>query len=221
MKLYESLFILHKSNLTIQRLWKIIEDQQERIHEIANTAVLIIHHITMETVSFMDEFEGDFHNKIEPEFYHRMMNVRKITAPIVKKIKYQQLKKFRNEIVAHPWRDKKGNFVLPDDNKFDVPANWFEAGLLVRYVQYTFELVTKEFRDEIREAMNWVSKQGQPSNPKKDISNTNQELYDLAKEVGALCKELNKPYNLQVMLYEMDGFQFNEVMDNGKPVIRK
>jgi hypothetical protein len=213
MKLYESLFILNKSNTAIQRLWRMINQNQERIIEIENDAVIWSFYIIMEAVSYTKEFEGRFFHNSEPQFKDRIMDVRKITAPVFRKIrKWKHLEDFRNHIIAHPWRDNDGKFTTPNINKYDVPRNWFEIGILAALVNYSYDLIEKEFATEAVNAFTYVNKLNEPPPPKKDISDLNQELYDMAKEVGSICKQLNKPYLLKVFLYEMEGYTFKPVV---------
>ena len=135
-KLFESLFILYKCNKTINRLWPVINERQDHMDPIQEIKIILSNHIKMECVSFLDEFNGAFLDDIEEQYKPRMMEVRQITAPIIRRIrKWTDLEKFRNNIIAHPWRNK-GEFAIPDSQFYNVPRSWFEVALLVNLMNY-------------------------------------------------------------------------------------
>lgn len=200
-QLYESLFILHKCNTTINRLWSIIEKSQNRINEIEDFALLFTNYIKMESVSFLAEFNGSFYHNIEEEYKSRMKDVRIITAPIIKRIsKWKDLEKFRNNIIAHPWRDK-GKFAIPDRQFYNIPRNWFETGVLVNLINYTWALIKGEFSEELEYAFAYIATLKPPDKEPTDYSKLNSDHLQMAEEVETICKRLNKPYYLKVMQY--------------------
>ncbi len=200
-KLYEALFILYKCNLTINRLWSLIETSQEDIDEIKDHALLFTNYIKMESVSFLEEFNEGFYFKIENDYKQRMNEVRLITAPIIKRIKkWKDLEKFRNNIIAHPWRNK-GKFVVPDQHLYNVPRNWFEIGVLVNLVNYVWSVIKVEFQNELNEAFQYVESLTPPQKAMSDYSTINTDHRKMAEEVDKVCKQLNKNYYLKVVQY--------------------
>src|SRR5688572_31911785 len=130
-KLYESLFILYKCNRSINQLWPVVNSHQNDEGAVKEIAVILTNNIKMESVSFLDEFNGSFFRNIEDAYKARMMEVRQITAPIIKRIKkWKDLEKYRNNIVAHPWRDK-GKLAIPDPHFYNIPQTWFDVAVLV------------------------------------------------------------------------------------------
>src|SRR5690349_8048742 len=120
-KLYVTLFILRKRVENIQFILEIMKDNKfDHIHSRELDHKQGIHYTTlfftvlMETVSFIIEYEEHFHN-VEPEYVLRVKKVKKLTKPIISKIKeWTDLKNVRNELHAHGWREKyTKKFVLP------------------------------------------------------------------------------------------------------------
>lgn len=204
-KLYESLFILFKCNQTINRLGSVINEHQNNIHSIQGIGVILTNHIKLESVSFLDEFNGAFFHNIGDEFKPRMMDVRRITAPIIKRInKWKDLRKFRNNIVAHPWRDE-GKFAVPDPQYYDIPRSWFEVAVLVNLMNYVWFLITVEFKKELNEALPYIASLKPPDKEPADHSGLNDDHLNMADEIAVICQQLNKPYYLKVMQYILPG----------------
>jgi hypothetical protein len=202
-KLYESLFILRKCQLNIDRLWKLIEVSEGQLNSNQDYALLFTYHINLEAISFLDEYNGDFFKNIEPGYIDRVKEVRKIAAPILKRIKkWKDLEKFRNNIVAHPWRDK-GKFIVPNSEYYNIPRNWFEIAVFVNLLKYVWSMVRIEFLDELNKDINYVSSLKTPPPPPNDYSSLNADHYNMAVEVNEFCKSLNKNYYLKVFQYDL------------------
>jgi hypothetical protein len=158
----------------------------------------------MESVSFMDEFNGFFFHNIEDAFKPRMREVREITSPIVKRIrKWKDLEKFRNNIIAHPWRGR-GKFVIPDRKFYNIPRNWFETGVLVNLLNYTWAIIAAEFAIELNESFSYVAKLKTDELPHPDYSDINADHIIMANEVHKVCIKYNKQYYLKVIQYQFD-----------------
>lgn len=196
---------MHKCTSTINRLWSIIDRSQKNIKEIEDYALLFTNYITLESVSFLDEFNTDFFHNIEEEFKPRMKAIRLITAPIIKRInKWKDLGKFRNNIIAHPWRDK-GEFAIPDRQFYNIPRNWFEIGVLVNLINYVWSLIKAEFKDELVEAFSYIASLKPEEREPSDYSDLNSDHLKMATEVEIVCKMYNKAYYLKVMQYILSG----------------
>ncbi len=201
-KLYESLFILHKCHLTLTRLWTLVGKNNGLNPDNDDYAFIYTNYINMEAVNFLDEFDNGFVNKVEPEFLDRVMAVRKITVPIIKRInKWKDLEKYRNNIIAHPWRHK-GKFVVPNQSTYNVPKSWFENAVLVNLMSYLWSMVKVEFLEEMNEASEYIATLQDNQNIISDHSALNDDHLSMAAEVHLLCKSLNKKYHLKVLLYE-------------------
>src|ERR1035437_6823340 len=200
-KLYESLFILHKCSLTINRLWSMIKESEKSIDEIKDFALLFTYYMNMEAVSFLNEFNNGFYHNIEDNYKPRMKDVRKITAPILKRInKWKDLEKFRNNIIAHPWRHN-GKFVIPDQHRYNVPRNWFEYGVLANLITYILAMIEAEFKKEMDETFIYMASLLPPEKEPTNYSTLNPDHLKMASEVGEICAKLNKDYHLKVLQY--------------------
>ncbi len=200
-KLLESLFILHKCQLNIDRLWKLIEVSEGELNSNSDYALLFTYHINLEAVSFLDEYNGDFVSRTETEYAIRVKEVRKITAPIIKRInRWKDLEKFRNNIIAHPWRDR-GKFVVPNTGYYNIPRNWFEIAVFVNLLKYTWSMIRIEFLEELQTAIEYISTLQTPPPPPNNYSNLNADHLRMANEVGDICKTLGKNYGLKVIQY--------------------
>jgi len=207
-RLYESLFILYKCNRTINLIWPIINAHQNDIYRIREIGVVLTNHIKMESISFLDEFKGAFFHKIEDLYKPRMQDVRQITAPIIKRIKkWKDLEKFRNNIIAHAWRDK-GKFVIPDPEVYNIPKSWFEVSILVNLMNYLWQLIEAEFKKELNECLIYVTelmnldKEVPEMDSSDQITKLNSDHFKMAQEVDAICQQLKRPYFLKVLQYQ-------------------
>jgi hypothetical protein len=203
-KLYESLFILHKCQLNIHRLDNLIGLSKGIINADHDDALLLTYHINLEAVSYLDEYNVNFLKNVEPNYSERVRQVRKISAPILKRInKWKDLEKFRNNIIAHPWRDK-GKFIVPNSGTYNVPRSWFEIAVFINLLKYAWSMVRIEFEEELEQAIDYVRTLQVPPPPPADYSGLNQDHLSMAAEVHKICKSLNKNYYLKVLQYSLE-----------------
>lgn len=198
-KLYESLFILHKCNLNIERLRNLLQSFEGTLEKDSDYALLFTYHINLEALSFLEEFRDGF-SKVEQQYSDRIREVRKISSPVLKRIhKWKDLEKFRNNIVAHPWRHK-GQFVLPEQF-YNIPRNWFEVTILVNLMNYLWTLIKIEFEKEYADSLKYIATFETNSKPPSDYSSLNSDHLTMANEVATLCRSFNKNYYLKVFQY--------------------
>ncbi|RYF38002.1 MAG: hypothetical protein EON97_00110 [Chitinophagaceae bacterium] len=207
-RLYESLFILDKCCATILRLSDAIEENQTNETRRRSLDLHIVdlgYYMIMETVSFLDEYNGAFINNVEAEFRERIMTLRKIATPIIKKItRWKDLEKFRNNIVAHPWR-KDGRIALPTLSNYNVPSDPLDFHILSHLIHYFRQLLHAEFSTEMEEADHYVrTLANQPDPPPPDYSSLNTEHIELKNVVNELAKEKNRSYGIKIFLYYLD-----------------
>ena len=171
----------------------------DNLHTNADYALLFTYYINLESVSFLEEFRDGL-AKTEPAYTDRIRNFRKITSPILKRInKWTDLEKFRNSIIAHPWRDKKGEFVVPNQGYYNVPRNWFEVAILLNLMSYIWSLIKEEFNEELTNALQYVSTLETAAKPPNEYNNLNSDHLIMAEEVAKQCNVLNKNYYLKVI----------------------
>jgi hypothetical protein len=110
-KLHESLFILFKCSRTVNRVYKALEEHREKgiLRSFNHYSHNLAYYVIMESNSFLDEYNKFFIvSNVEPEYMDRVRIVRDVLNPLVKKINnWKDLSLYRDNIVAHGWRDKK------------------------------------------------------------------------------------------------------------------
>ena len=204
-KLYESLFFFHKCNLILQeQKQQLLSDSDSKI-EFGRPHILITNYIVMESVSFIDEFERNFHYRCEPEFKDKVVLVRKLTEPIFKRIKqWSDLKEFRNNIIAHPWRDKDKSFTIPDNTKYNTPRNWFEHVVLVNLLGYVYGIIKHVFNQEFYPMTKYMQSLVPPEKEKTNYQELTKDHVAMAIEVDEIAKKEGYNYDMNVMGYLFD-----------------
>lgn len=145
---YESLFILCKCKEAINNLWEKLGNDKESAKGFHNTDTPLLYHIILEAVNYCEEYDTYFTSKNLTLYSDRIEEIKNINKPIFGKIRQWKLKDFRNNIVAHPWRNGK-EFAHPDSDYYKTPKNPLEFKLLVNYINYSWNLLEAEFRQEL------------------------------------------------------------------------
>lgn len=162
----------------------------------------LINYVILEATSFIDEYEKRFICKGNNEIHSRILEVKAICRPVMKKVKKWDLQAYRNSIIAHPWY-KDGKSTVPNYDEYCIPRNFIEIVILADYMNYIYTIINFEFKDEIEEAINTTKKEGKlPEVHSIDLNQTNEDIIELAIEVDTLCKKFNKPYFLKVQQYK-------------------
>jgi hypothetical protein len=203
-KIHETIFILHKCYLNVKIVWAAIEKYQQKgplysVHHFTNN---LTHYLILETVSFLKEYEGYFNAKeMEQEYGDKILIVRKICDPILKRInKWESLNDFRNNIVAHPWRNKK-KFVVPLNKKYNIPRTWFEFQYLKDLISYIDMLIQIEFEKEFGEALFYGQNLNENVQTIISMEKANIEVKNMVEEMNVLAKNLGKEYDLKIFYY--------------------
>ncbi|MEC3875614.1 hypothetical protein [Chryseobacterium salviniae] len=162
----------------------------------------LLYHIILEVVNFNEEYNSYFNKTYLNIYEDRIQEIRDINKPIFKKINQWKLKYFRNNIIAHTWRNKN-KFAHPDSDVYFIPKNALEFSLLVNYINYAWNLIENEFEIELNHAMNYmISIATNIPNRDKNYSNLNNEQIKLVDEVNLKCMEYKKSYRLSVYLFD-------------------
>lgn len=203
--LYESLFILYKCQLNINRIYNLTLENRTRNDSDENDAILLAQYLLMESLSFISEFKENLHKYSESEYKQRVADLHQITKPIFKRInKWKDIGRYRNNIIAHPWRSS-GKFVIPNDPSYNIPKNWAEIFILTHLLKYVWAMITAEFGKEIIEAISYIdSTYSFKSNKEASYPDLNKDHLLMAKEVDIIRKRLNKSYYLKVQQYEFE-----------------
>lgn len=204
-KLHESLFILHKCDLNIRTVWKAIwEHQSKKGPLIAKNhyTINLTHYIILETQSFIEEYQKYFIVKyIEQEFSQRILIARKLCKPLFQQIaKWKGLNNFRDNIIAHPWREK-GKFVVALDSKYDIPRTWVEFQFLKDLVHYIHDIIVGEFEIEMNESLYYGEQLSKKVPPKFTIDDINQEIKLLHVKLSKLSEFEVRDYKIQINTY--------------------
>ncbi|CAA7386753.1 hypothetical protein [Chryseobacterium fistulae] len=201
-KFYESLFILFKCHQTINNLWgklKVSSNKFLNGCEYNDTPLLYL--IILEVVSYNDEYNSYFNEKKLPKYKERINQIKEINKLIFKEINKWKLKDFRNNIIAHPWRNR-GKFAHPDTEEYCIPRNLLEFYLLINYINYTWSLIEVEFKNEFKYTLEYMLKISPASKGMKDYSKLNETQVNLVNQVNKKCMEFQKKYYLKVVLYD-------------------
>jgi hypothetical protein len=201
-RINESLFIFHKCHYTIRNVWSLLDAGKDNEQFVYNYGNVLSNYIKLELLSMFEEYNNFFIARLLPEYEQRIKEVREICKPIIKRINsWKGLTDFRNNIIAHTWRNKSGHMVLPDRQEYGVPTNLVEIKILVDLCSYFWSIVSAEFQKEVAEAVNeFTSMKGKDSS-RIDLELMNQDLLVMAAEVDTYCKKHGKDYYIKVDQY--------------------
>lgn len=194
-KLYQSLFILFKCNQTVGETWELYQRNKG--------SNFLLFHMILEVENFMEEYKSYFNCKNIPQYKKRINQIRNIIKPILKEINKWKLSGFRNNIIAHPWRNGR-EFISPDSKEYTAPKNEFEFLLLKNYINYIWSLIAAEFEKEDLKAQEYMYHLSGTPRGERDFSSINEIQKNLVKDVNSRCKEYDKDYYLKIELYEFE-----------------
>ena len=201
-RLNESLFIFHKCHHTINRIWALLDAGKENTQFVYDYGNILSNYIKLEYLSMLEEYNKYFLPNRIPEYGQRVIDIRRIVKPIFGRInKWQGLSKFRNNIIAHTWRDESGNMVLPDRHKYGVPQNLVEIKILVDLSGYIWALIKAEFTMEVAEAVEHFTSIKSYESKAFDLQLLNNDILQMAEDVDLACKKCGKSYFLKVDQY--------------------
>lgn len=202
-KIHESLYILHKCFFNTKLAWDAIDEHQQKgpLFKAYHFTQNLGHYIMLETYSFLDEYKRFNTAKIEEEYFDRVKTVRTICKPIIKQFeKWSGLKDFRNNIIAHPWRDS-GKLVVDLDAKYIVPRSWIEIRYMKDLVSYVHNIISEEFKLEFNQALFLGDSLRSTINPVLTFEQINEDLLKIFNESKELMKMHNKEYDVRFYTY--------------------
>ena len=203
-KFYESIFILFKCQQAINNLWNKLGNSNQNIKGFVPSDTPLLYHIILEVVSYSDEYDLYFNPKYLDKYKERISQIKEINKPIFKEMRQWKLKEFRNNIIAHPWRNGV-KFAHPDSSNYNVPNNPLEFSILVNYVNYSWSLIEREFEFELLNTMTYMVQISNFPSLIKDYSLLNQKQIMLVDEVNKKCLDFKKDYALKVFLFDFSG----------------
>lgn len=106
--------------------------------------------IILHSCSFLDEWDNILGVNTEKHYSKKILKVKRVTAPASKAIKkWKDLKKFRNEVVAHSFRDKEGSVTIYTMSHYNCPQNEEELYYLVCFLNAMIMKLLDTFSDKI------------------------------------------------------------------------
>ena len=162
----------------------------------------LTHYIILETQSFLEEYQKYFtSNNIEAEFCDRILVTRKLCKPLLQQIsKWKGLNDFRDNIIAHPWREKS-ELVVPLNSRYDIPRTWIEFQFLKDLVHYIHAIICGEFEIEMNESLFYGEQLSEDVPPKFTIDQINQEIKALHEKLSKHSELKVRNYNIQIDTY--------------------
>jgi hypothetical protein len=140
--------------------------------------------------SFLDEYNDNFIPSKSILLHNRILNYRKQVKPIITRIaKWSDLKKYRNNILAHNLRLKDNTSIFSDTLEkidYNVPNTLEEIRLLIELSTLITKNISVEF-PELLENLDFNEKIIDKANvPISDKINFNQEYENVCEEIKML-----------------------------------
>ncbi len=203
-RIHDTIFILHKCDLSIRLVWEAIEKHKQtgplfsRFHFTQN----LTHYIILESLSFFEEYNGYFiAKKVEDEYKEQVVTVRNICKPIVKQInKWTGLQNFRDNFIAHPWRNK-GKLVIPLNASYDIPITWIEFQFLKDLIHYIHEIIKCEFSDEMNAGIWMADNLNENVEPKYSMNDINIKVKSILEQVDKITNDHQRDYDVKFFEY--------------------
>lgn len=203
-RIHESLYILHKCYLNTKVAWEAIDEHQQKgpLFRAYHFTQNLSHYVMLETTSFLDEYNGRFNaTNIEQDYAERIRTIRNICKPIIRQLdKWSGLTNFRNNIIAHPWRDS-GKLVVDLDEKYIVPRSWIEVRFMKDLVSYVHDIIKEEFKLEINQALFLGDQLRREVEPILTMDQINEDLRNLYSDSTNIMKEYEKDYDVKFFTY--------------------
>lgn len=210
MKLYESLYIFLRYKQDIGYLMELMVDlgyrekrpdewnPKDKAHYIS-----LYNSILLNIVSYRDEYNENFFQNSEPEFRERILQVKRIAKPALKKVNtWKDLKAYRNDMIAHNFRLASGKFSFDLLGQYNAPRTYRDLALLRKHLSIVQAIIEAEFELELPNINSFIA--SFPVAPQQvNYENIESELTDLISEVNQLCLDNGKIYQLQLEYFKM------------------
>lgn len=141
--------------------------------------------ILLETCSFLEEWDKFTGIKTDSEFATKIRIVKRVVKSAKKAInQFPDIKKFRNEIIAHNYRNKQNEFTLNNIAVYDIPNSISEIFIVVYALERMIGVLTTNFNDEYSNASSIILNEfGQK--PKTKRSLTEKEVRSIIDQIEA------------------------------------
>jgi hypothetical protein len=205
--LYESLFIIRQNIDSIYYLVEVIRDNgfhqkkdEDYTDKELNLYVSLFYHIILNTVSVLDEYNENFYQLVEPEYKERVMTIRKILKPVLKRLNgWTDLKRVRNELIAHPKRTMTSkDFSMKHLWSYKAPRYYFDLEILLKYLGTIDAIIATEFQNEMDESVKHIQSVAAGQENRPDYSNIEAEMFQMQDEVNELSKQNGRNYRINI-----------------------
>jgi len=165
--------------------------KKDTIHYVA-----LSFYIIMDVNSYLDEYDNFFESGAETEFKPRIRIVKKIAKPVVDRLrKWKDIKNFRNQIIAHPWRINGSEFSLKNLGLYNTPRTFHDLLYLQTYLEIVQTVINAEFEEESKHVNQYISSLKNNSNtPPVANPNFESEIRTLVQEINERCKKESRIY---------------------------
>lgn len=222
MRFYDSLFILKRSYENVLDMGQLMWDYELTNAEIISQEhkrsvhyLVLFNHSLLEICSFIEEYDKHFYSTSEEQFKNRIRDLRKAASPAMKKVhEWKDLRSYRNEMIAHPWRMGAGNQLSYKKLLlYDVPKSYMQLQLCRFYLGIIIRLLDLEFEKELIAMSNYIMKMGHDWVPQKSYDTPFEDMEAAIVEINQILKGLHKNYTIdpQEFLGTIEDFNPNEM----------
>lgn len=104
--------------------------------------------IILKACSFMDEWNMFLAVKTNDNDYEKLLLIKKIVAPARKEVsKWKDLKKFRNEIIAHNLRNGDRSFSMDNIFSYNCPQTSKELYYLIAFIEVMVRVLSVNYKN--------------------------------------------------------------------------
>jgi hypothetical protein len=194
--LEESVHILNVINKNILRYSRALGNLPDYnvnagVVQVLNT--MTFEHCCILVSSYLDEYDGYF-------FKNLSVKQKEKIAPYSKRIRrelnsYPDIKKFRNQVVAHNLRvDKKSVPVNTKLNSYKVPQNVIELSVVITCVEYLTIIVNRNFPTAFNKVSNYIAKHQSDGVSMKELPLTPQQAETRIMALKSDLEDLDKTW---------------------------
>lgn len=104
--------------------------------------------IIIKSCSFMEEWDKFLAIKTDINHRDKLLLIKRIVSPVRKEInKWKDLKKFRNEVIAHNFRNNDGKFSLDEIYSYNCPNTIEELYYLISFLEIMTKVLSMNFKE--------------------------------------------------------------------------
>jgi hypothetical protein len=160
----------------------------------------------LQVCSFLDEWDKFTGIKTSSEFDEKIRVIKRVVKPAKQAInKFPDLKRFRNEIIAHNYRDKNNEFTFNRINTYHIPNSNGEMYLILYCLKRMLDVLYANFPEESSTAHQLLLEEFK----KKPVVNKVLEEDEINKKIEELEQEIDN------RIWDIARFDINKAMIDG------